>query len=236
MDKLNKLGLEILKYKEELNKDYPDIVKRSLTQSVNILAETQVIDVDVLYALTHNETDLENLNLLLLEKPYCRKTKEELLAEYEDIRILFNEYLGIEDSDEAEIKTVSNVKEENILVAKNFTYDGEFAKEFFGIPNQQTLKTFMARQGVFEKFAILRLGKVIKDFIDDCYANNNPSKFDITFSDVFYENNKECYGVSLIFKIPIDVIEIEENMTEIAKEIQELIDNSIKYFNIKMQP
>lgn len=236
MDKLNKLGIEILKYKEELNKDYPEIVKRSLNQSVNILAETQVIDVDVLYALTHNETDLEGLNLLLLEKPYCRKTKEELLAEYEDIRILFNEYLGIEDDDESEIKTVSNVKEENILVAKNFTYNSEFAKEYFGIPNQQTLKTFMARQGVFEKFAILRLGKVIKDFIEECYENENKFKFDITFSDVFYENNKECYGVSLIFKIPVEVIEIEENMIEISKEIQELIDNSIKYFNIKMQP
>lgn len=235
MDKLNKLGLDVLTYKKELSKDYPEIVKKSLEQTVNILAENNVIDVDVLYALTDKNTDVNNLNLLLLEKPFCRKTMEELLAEYEDIRILFNEYLGIDDNDNSEIKTVSNVNEESLLVAKNFMYGSDFAKEYFGISNQQNLKTLMNRQGVFEKFAILRLGKIVKDFIEESCANSEYG-FDITFSDVFYENNKECYGIGLIFKIPIEIVEVEESMENISKQIQDLIDNSIKYFNIKMQP
>ena len=236
MDKLNKLGLDVLKYKEEINKDYPEIVKKSLVQSVNLLAESNIIDADILYAILHDETDMEGLNLLLLEKSSCRKSLEELLSEYEEIRELFNEYLGLEDCDESEIKTVSNVKEENIMVVKNFMYGSEFAKEYFGTSNQQCLKNLMNRQGVFERFAVLRLGKLMVDFIESCGISDNEYKFEVTFSEVFYDNNKECYGIGLIFRIPIDDIEIEEKMQEISKQIQSIIDDSIKFFNIKMQP
>lgn len=233
MNKLNKLGVELINYKEELNKDYSDLIIRSLNQTINIMAENEIIDIDIHYALTHEEVDIEGLNNLLLEKKTCIKTQEELLAEYDEIRSIFNEHLGIEDDEKSDIKTISNIQDDNIIVAKNFTYNSEFAKNYFGIPNKQSLKTFMARQGVFEKFSILRLGKIIKDFIEE----NPTSKdnFEITFSDVFYENINECYGVSLIFKIDINVIELEENMDEIAKDIQDLINKAVEYFNDKMK-
>lgn len=231
MNKLNRVGNQMLEYKVELGKNYPELVINSLLSTVDKLAVDGVIDVDTHYSLKEKDVDFNALRELLLSKTSFLKTHEELFAEYEEIRHKINELLGIDDENEI-IKTVSSVSNEKIAITKEFTITEDFIKEYFYIESDKDYEILMKRKGFVEKFAILRLEKILKDF--KVYAEIQSTLYEVVNSNVFFEAERNVYGIHLLFNIPIKNIEDKENIEAISTEIKKIIDSSSNYFESRM--
>lgn len=234
MNKLNALGNELLEFKKEYNKDYSSIIKKSLDIAIDKMAEDEIIDVDIHYSLKDETSDISNFKLLLLEKAKCLKTVEELLVEYETIRAKLNNVLDISEEDtENSVETLSSVKHEKISITKEFIITEKFIREYFVVESDEDFKELMKRRGFIEKFAIIRLNKILKDFVTQnaiCSSN-----FEILNSNVFYEVDRNIYGIHLLFNIPIDNLETEEAIEDIGLEVKEIVSESEKFFDSKMQ-
>lgn len=231
MEKLNKFGSEMLEYKKELQKDYPELIIKSLNQTIDHLAENGVIDVDTHFAIKENSIDEQGLRELLLQKQNFLKTKEELFVEYEGIRLKLNEYLEITDENNSEIKSISSVDEEQLCITKEFILTEQFLKDYFDIESENDFNVLMSRKGFIEKFAILRLNKVLKDFIKQQETSDS---FTYMNSNVFFEAERNVYGIYLLFKIPIDNTVANDKLEEIAKHIKYIIEESEVFFKKKM--
>ena len=233
MNKLNALGQDLLSYKKELlNDSYSDIIKRSLELAVNKMAEDGVINVDILYDLTHNDIDLEQLTVMLLSNKACVKTNEELLMEYELLREKLNNYLDITDNEDEDVNTSSDIRKEIIVVTKQFMLGEEFVKNYFDITND-SIQELISRKGLLEKFAILRLNKIFKDFVSRKTIENE-DLLKLTYSEVFYESSSQSYGIHIMFKIPVEVLEDDANYAKIVPEIQDILNEATEYYNSRM--
>jgi len=233
MNKLNELGSQMLEYKSELNKDYPSIVINSLLGMVEKLAVDGVIDVDVHYALKEKDVNVDDLFALLMAKEPYVKTQEELMLEYEQIRLAVNEILEITDGDNEPIKTISSVQNEKIAIIKEFVITEEFIKNYFNIENQNKFDTLMKRKGFVEMFAILRLEKILKDFSKEKDLSN--LKYETTYSNVFFEVERCIYGIHLLFNVSIENLEDEMDRDSLIHDIKSIISEADEYFEMKMK-
>lgn len=231
MNKLNKVGNQMIEYKVELGKDYPELVINSLLAMVDKLAVDGVIDVDTHFSLKEKDISIESLRELLLSKTNFLKTHEELFAEYEEIRNHINELLGIDDEDEI-IKTVSSVTNEKIAITKEFIITEDFMKNYFYIETEKDYEILMKRKGFVEKFAILRLEKILRDF--KAHAEIQSEDYEVINSNVFFEAERNVYGIHLLFNLPIEKIEDKERLEIIIEEIKVLMDKSTEYFESRM--
>lgn len=232
MNKLNKVGCQMIEYKTELNKDYPTIVINSLLSMVDRLAADEIIDVDIHFALKEKDINIDSLKELLLTKDTFVKTHEELFVEYEEIRKKVNSLLDIEDDDDETIKTISSVSNEKIAITKEFVISEDFIKEYFYIESDSDYESLIKRKGFIEKFAILRLEKIFRDFKSK--ENINSSLYELINSNVFFEAERNLYGIHLLFNIPIENLDDGSNISAIIQDIKQVIDNSIEYFNSRM--
>ena len=231
MNKLNKVGNQMIEYKVELGKDYPELVINSLLAMVDKLAVDGVIDVDTHFSLKEKDISIESLRELLLSKTNFLKTHEELFAEYEEIRNHINELLGIDDENEI-IKTVSSVTNEKIAITKEFIITEDFMKNYFYIETEKDYEILMKRKGFVEKFAILRLEKILRDF--KAHAEIQSEDYEVINSNVFFEAERNVYGIHLLFNLPIEKIEDKERLEIIIEEIKVLMDKSTEYFESRM--
>ena len=233
MNKLNKVGNQMLEYKNELNKDYPELVINSLLSMVDKLAEDGVIDVDTHYAVKEKSVSKESLRKLLLDKTAFLKTHEELFAEYEEIRSKINDILGIDNEDLNEvIKTVSSVNNEKIAITKEFIITEDFIRNYFYIESDKDYEILMKRKGFVEKFAILRLDKILRDFKTQKEIQSD--YYEVINSNVFFEAERNIYGIHLLFNIPIDNLEEENGLIDIVSEIKNIIEEANEYFDSRM--
>ena len=231
MNKLNKVGNQMIEYKVELGKDYPELVINSLLAMVDKLAVDGVIDVDTHFSLKEKDISIESLRELLLSKTNFLKTHEELFAEYEEIRNHINELLGIDDENEI-IKTVSSVTNEKIAITKEFIITENIMKKYFYIENEKDYEILIKRKGFVEKFAILRLEKILRDF--KAHAEIQSEDYEVINSNVFFEAERNVYGIHLLFNLPIEKIEDKERLEIIIEEIKVLMDKSTEYFESRM--
>lgn len=227
MNKFNKLGMELIEYKSELNKSYPPIVIKSLYSSVDALANNGIIDVDTHYSLKGDDTTISAFKELLLTKNTCVKTYNELFIEYEDIRNKFNEKLDINDKDY--IQTQSIVEGEKIILLQDFTIKEDFIREYFYIESEKDFETLMSRKNFLHKFAILRLEKILKDFI-----SLSGDELNLTHSSVFYHEKKNTYGIQLLFSYNIEDLENEDIAERLVVLTKEKIYDAIEFYNRKM--
>lgn len=233
MNKLNKVGSQMLEYKSELNNDYPDIVINSLHSMIDKLAEDGVIDVDVHLAVKEKSITLKSLKELLLNKPSFVKTYEELFYEYEQIRAKINEILEIDEENLNEVvKTVSSVNNEKIAITKEFILTEDFIKEYFYVKSEKDYEVLMQRKGFVEKFAILRLDKILRDFKD---SKKIESKYyEVINSNVFFEAERNIYGIHLLFNIPVNNLENEDDLIRVVNEIKDIMNDATIYFDSRM--
>lgn len=231
MNKLNKIGNQMLEYKMELNKDYPPLVINSLLSSIEKLAIDGVIDVDTHYSLKESDVSYKDLEEMLLTKTMFLKTHEELFIEYEEIREVINNILGVND-DNSTIKTLSVVANEKIAITKEFIITKDFINNYFYVESENDFEIMMKRKGFIEKFAILRLDKILRDFIKQKEIQSE--NYDILSSNVFFEADRHVYGIYLLFNIPIDKLDNEENTINITKEIKNVCLSSQEFFENKM--
>lgn len=238
MNKFNQLGMKIIDYKSELMKGcYPKLVMDSLLESVDKLANDNIVDVDVHYSLKEKTESLDNFKLLLLAKPNYLKTAEELFNEYEKIRAKFDFEINLGDKES--VISESNVENEKIMVRKSFVISEDFIKNYFYIESEKDFETLMKRKGFVEKFAILRLEKIFNDLLGRFTVDKD--LFSLTHSNVFFDNDNNVYGIQLLFSVPIEVIENELSKNDddysrnnLPDNIEEIITNSEVYYKQQM--
>lgn len=239
MNKYNKIGMEVLGYKEELlNPNYPTLVRKALLSAVDALQTNEIIDVDVHFSMKDNAISIATFEQLLLEKPKLIKTGEELFKEYESIREIFDGKLRKcsvfeQEKDLAIVTTESKVDIEQIHIISTFKIDADFAADYFGKRDAE-LDSLMKRKGFVERFTVLRYNKMMGDFLykQEGY-NEETGKVDvidgvsICATPVFFAPEQETYCSE--FMIYVDINMIEDETTH--DEIMEIAEKKIKEIN-----
>lgn len=239
MKKLNLFGQELLNYKTELLKTtYPKVVHDSLVLAVTKLETDKFISNEIKEYLIDREISLCDFEKEILNIKNCKKTKEELLEEFDKIKDSFlSEVYEEESLKPVDVSFESNIEEDKIIIKKEFLITDEFLKSYFYIPTDEDFEVLMKRKGFIEKFAILRLEKIMKDFL---ISLENKSGFNFAISSVFFQGTTKCYGI--LFLIEIDIQDFytstEElnitNMQEYAHIVLDVLDKVTTYFNIKL--
>lgn len=227
MNKFNSLGMEVLAYKEELMKEQPEIIYKSLNFSIDSMLENKLIDLDVHYNLKEKSISIPTLKELLMNKTSFLKTYEELLIEFEEIRKNLDKELGlIEDC-----QTISVVEKDKIILNQDFLITEDFIREYFLIESDTDYENLMGRKKFLHKFALLRLEKIMKDFLEECPENKD---FEINYSPVFFSESKNLYGIQLVYNIDVELLEDENKLNEISKNLKLVTRQAREYFNKKM--
>lgn len=239
LNKLNKLGNEILEYKEELlNNNHSKIVEKALLSSVTDLLSGGIINVDIHDALGDSNSSLEDVRALVLNKPNLTKTTAELKAEYDEYREpFFNklmESISLSDTEPTRITSESHVSVEEIQIILTFNMTKEFIGDYFEREGEQ-LNAMMKPEGFAEKFAILRYSALVSKYLKSHEIYSDDTKRAILKNDieiggtkVFVNKDEEVYGVELVYHVPVDNLlddETSENTRELlSKELQEAIE------------
>lgn len=227
MNKFNSLGMEVLAYKEELMKEQTEIIYKSLNFSIDSMLENKLIDLDVHYNLKEKSISIPTLKELLMNKTSFLKTYEELLIEFEEIRKNLDRELGlIEDC-----QTISVVEKDKIILNQDFLITEDFIREYFLIESDTDYENLMGRKKFLHKFALLRLEKIMKDFLEECPENKD---FEINYSPVFFSESKNLYGIQLVYNIDVELLEDENKLNEISKNLKLVTRQAREYFNKKM--
>ena len=90
----------------------------------------------------------------------------------------------------------------------------------------------MKKNGIFEKFAMLRLSKIFKDFIED--IDKRDISFSVDKSQVFFDSERIVYGIYLDFVIPMDYLE-DADLDELRNKIKTIIQDADIMFREKMK-
>lgn len=227
MNKFNNLGMEVLDYKTEYLKDYPKLVHDSIGIAIDNKAD--IVD-DIKAHLKDTSLKIEDFRTYLLTQPSCLKTYEQLLVEYEQIRSAIDSILA-KNTIGKELNTFSKVEDETIQLTQEFIITDEFIKNYFYVENDKEFESLMNRKGFIEKFAILRLTKILNDFIDSLDAY---SDFSIRHTLVFFNSEKNVYGIYLEYIIPIDVFENSSKIESIGNSIIKVAEKADKNYKDRM--
>lgn len=227
MNKFNDLGMEVLDYKSEYLKDYPKLVHNSIAFAIDNKSE---IEEDIKNHLKDMSLDIDNFRNYLLTQTSCLKTYEQLLSEYETIRKNLNSIL-IKNEIGQNLKTFSKVEEEKIQLIQEFVITEDFIKNYFTIENEKEFEILMSRKGFIEKFAILRLTKILDDFLNSIEKDED---FLVKHTLVFFNSEKNVYGIHLEYTIPIDILEDNSKIETISVKISEIAEKADKNYKDRM--
>ena len=165
MNKFNSYGDTVIEYRSEyLNKDYPKIVHNSLKTTIE-----EKYDYDLASLIKDTSLSDSDFKKQLFTFKSCVKNAEELMEEYQELI----DQLLLEGE---EYDNRCNIENETIDITKEYILDETFFKKYFDVIDETTFEKLMKKNGIFEKFAMLRLSKIFKDFIEDI------DKRDISFS------------------------------------------------------
>ncbi|MDF2880040.1 MAG: hypothetical protein K0R54_597 [Clostridiaceae bacterium] len=231
MNKINKIGLELIQYKSELLKDYPELVKKSLLLAIDQMVEIKVLDLDTCYVIKDNNVNVEEFTGYLYTKNMFIKSDEEILKEFEILRNILNsklEELGILQK----LKTESIIDKDIILASKTFCIDEQFTMEFFGASEEDVLN-LMKRRGFIEKFAVLRLTKIFNDIKSQLSYPEDLLKCDTSL--VYFDTEKNGYSIDFTFDISIELIEDKSKLYEACDKIKEIALTIDETYNNKIQ-
>jgi len=228
--KLNEVGLKLIEYKKELEKNYPKIIKDSLLLSLEQMADNKIIDLSTYELIKSEDENMDTFTSFLLTQNKYTKTNKELFSEYETLRKNLEEELDIMH-EVNDLNTVTVVEKDLIQVIKTFSIDKDFIINYFGITEQEFPK-LTKKKGFMDQFVALRLTKILKDII-----NQNQkilSLLRLKNSLTYFNEAEEKYSIDLIMEILVDDIFKEENKEKIISEIKETRTLSGKIYNSKM--
>lgn len=223
--RLNLAGKNLLEYKAEYNKDYPELVLKSLKTTVQDLM--QVLGIDSMYfelfkdqTMTVNEFETELLKIKDLSM-----TDKEIKQELEEyLKILEKSLIG--NGVHGYEKEV-NVGKELIKITKKVNLDKSFFQEYF-LLDAGELTEFMKPKGFADRFASLRLTKLFNDIEGDLADDFNLvtlERHDVEFLD-------ESYVASL--KVSFTGMDITDNLDELTSEIKRFVSYSNKYIQDRL--
>lgn len=244
LNKLNKLGNEILEYKEELlNNSHSKIVEKALLSSVTDLLSGGIINVDIHDALGDSNSSIEDVRELVLNKPNLTKTTGELKAEYDEYRLPFFEGLtedsSLSDTELSKLTSESHVSVEEVQFILTFNMTKDFVGEYFEREGEQ-LNAMMKPEGFAEKFAILRYSALISKYLKSHEIYNDDKQRAILKNDieiggtkVFVNKDEEVYGVELVYHVPVHNL-LDDELSKTSKEIlKEELQKAIEFINIR---
>ena len=225
MNKFNQYGETVLEYRAEfLNKEYSKLIHNSLKNTIEEKYEPELASLIKDTGLSDSE-----FKKAISKFKACLKSEEELKEEYQEII----DQLFLEGN---EYDSHCNVADETIEVTKEYLLDETFFQKYFDVQDDITFEKLMKKNGIFEKFAMLRLSKIFKDFIED--IDKRDIHFQVKNTSVFFDSIRTVYGIYLDFIIPIDYIEDEESEFDIAElrnKIKTIIQDADIMFAEKMK-
>ncbi len=225
MNKLNELGMNAIEFRKEfLNPAYPELVHDSIGYAIDKNFEDCPVVIEKMKTLSLSEQEFVNF---LLTQDVCKKTYEELLVEFETIR----KKLSL-DCDYVE--TISDVTNDNILVKMEMLLTEDFLREYFYIESDAEFEKLMSRKGFIEKFAILRLKKIIADFL---YTLNREDVLAMTISNtpVFFNSEKNVYGIYIEMKLNVNDLDTDSQIDEIKTRASHILNLAYTMFKEKMK-
>lgn len=227
INRINETGLSLLEYKEELLKDYPPIVKNSLIASVEQMLINEVIDTVIYELITDNQEDFASFREYILSNKNYTKTHAELFKEFENVRKTLDKHM--KDEEIYGLITESIVEENSIFAVKTFTIDEDFIMHYFGI-QEKDLNSLMKKKGFAEKFAALRLTKVMKDIIKE--NKDYSHSLELDYSPAFFDDMNNTFNIEFIIQININTLNLEDD--EMFENIKEIEKNASYIYGQKM--
>lgn len=246
MNRYNEIGMEVLAYKAEMDKQYPPLVRSALESAVDQMQENSLIDLDVHFALKNKEVSNEEFKQLLLEKKNLVKSAKELLSEYDALRVAFDEELRkrevFQKDNLSSVLTESKVEEEQIHVICAFKIDSDFAAGYFGKADEEELEKLMKRKGFVERFVLLRYNKMMSDFLSKHEGYDESVGFVEIMPYVYLSASQVYYGLKDAayyseFMIYIDIKALEDgNYDDIVDMCEEKIGEINDYIHVRTLP
>lgn len=221
MNKFNQYGELVMEYHSEfLNSSYPKIVHNSIKSTIEDKYEAELADIIKNSSLSETEFKRK-----ISEFKSCLKSEEELMEDYQEIidQLLL-------EGDEYDSKC--NIKDETIEITKEYILTEKFFKRYFDVTDEETFEKLMKKNGIFEKFAMLRLSKIFKDFINDINTEN--LSFTVKKTQVFFDSERNVYGIYLDFIVPIDYLE-DADVDELRNKVKTIIQDADIMFEEKLK-
>lgn len=229
MNIINQTGLKLIEFKDEFGKDYPDIVKDSLTIALRKMVESGEIDRDAFDVVTSSNSNRKMfIEYLQSRKEYC-KTPAELRKEFEKFRMQLDELLaGLSVND---ITTEVAPEKQALLAIKTFSMDSEFVMDYFGVAEKDLLK-LMKKGGFVEVFVSLRLSRVLSYILEDC--SPGMSHIRLAYSLPYLSSTGDGYNIDLMMEVNVDDFLQVEWRERILSEIKEVSERAGTVFFQKM--
>lgn len=229
MNRINSQGMELLSYKEELGKDYPEIVRKSMILALEQMQENEVLDLDTYNLVVDKNVSKEELSEFLLTNPLFRKSEEEIFAEFEVIRKKINE--TFEKQGLTQLSSESLVNKDQLLITKKYCINEQFALDYFSVEEKDLLK-LMKRRGFIEKFSVLRLTAIFNRFMEELQFKSELLNFDVSL--VYFDKEENGYSIDIQFELPIEVAEKEEHANQICNTIKEVVEKADEYYKLRV--
>lgn len=228
MNRINQQGMELIQYKIELSKNYPEIVKKSLILALEQMLENHIVDLDTYMNIKDETFSTKEFEKYLLTKPKFLKTEEEIFKEFEALRSILDKKL--EEHQVENLTTESVIDKDVIDITRKFCIDGEFTLNYFGVEEKDLLK-LMKSKGFVEKFAVLRLTAIFKSFMKD--ISYPKDLFNVDVSLVYFDKERNGYNIDLTFEVPIEQIESGENLDIICEKINSIRKQAEEYYQLR---
>lgn len=229
MRKINKVGEELVEFYRELRKDYPELVKKSLVNTLQQMLNNDVIDLSTFDLLKSENLNEESFLSLLMENKRYVKSESELLKESEAIRENLNKILSAENL--TKLFTESHIEDDEIYVCKTFTIDENFVMEFFGV-SETEIPRLMSRKGFVETFVALRLVKVILEIIRE--TSRTVEKISIGNSLAYVDETDTRYNIDLVMRVSLEDLTKETEKERVLRDIKTVESVSERIYRQKM--
>ncbi|PFF51888.1 MULTISPECIES: hypothetical protein [Bacillus cereus group] len=226
---LNEKGMELVKYKNELDKASNnsiakeaiiDLVKKkfSSTEASLIIHSNSAYSLieqlanDKRYALSKERIVQENLNKIIASVKKHAQPQRKLWQKASKVYNL--KFAVAEDSDT-----------ETYAVIKHIGLGKEFLKNYFNVTDGRTAKSLMKKDGFLDKYVSMRLPFVIEKVLDGIHENHK-ERLNIIVSDSYFAEKTQLYNVDvrLEFNMNSDMDEAGRNIAHILR----CLENGVK--------
>lgn len=227
MNRLNKAGIDLLEYKKEYLKDYPELIINSLSISLDQLVGADICDRTAVDLIKNKDISVSNFEKYLLESDKYSKTEEELRKEMEDE---LDKFVGkLKKSGIDDFETNVSVEKELFFFTKKINISVDFIRDYFGLAEKE-LSKIMEPKGFAEKFVILRAAKVMNDTIEQLNIDGISG---LTKSATYFNIDGNGFDIDLIKQI--DMSRLLKDQDLYIKELEQISEKSSSEFNKKMK-
>lgn len=223
--RLNLAGKSLLEYKREFNKEYPEIVQKAISSTVQELIGVLGLNLCIFDSFKDLSISADSFERELLSIKDLAMTEKEIKQELEaylkilDKNLIGNGVYGYEKE--------INIGKELLKIVKKIQLDKTFFQEYFLLDNQE-LTEIMKPKGFADRFSTQRIGKLFNDIEGDLsseFAIVNIERTDVEFID-------ESYVASL--KISFNGLAVMDKLDELTAEVKRFISYSSKYIQDRM--